>query len=424
MTARLPRETGTHGVAPHVLFFGFYNILYFLPLLLVFLWGYAGCGAAEAVSMDGPTMVRVTWIYLAGFLGFLAGALLFSLLRAAQRTPITSWNPVGPSLRLSDRLIVALVAAIFLLSKIAIIPLGVYQEYTLTGELAGSGAWNFSMFCSETLALMSILVLFSRSRHNVRVFLVLGALNGINLLHGTRFLFIITVLAGALYSYTRGYLTLRRALILGPIALASLLVLAYVVFLSRSGASVEGAFSAARLLSPIVFESLFSQLSLVNLLRAPDLWSATGHAFNFVIDVMLNTMPRLVLPEKNGLLFFNRLAGISPLGAMNGYAAGLFYFGLFFPVLYLLLGFLASWLHMKAKTGPWWLILYAYFTADFLFRIMRDGYLIPVKMLINAIQIIGIVLLARLLFQEIRNGLRRAPQQAARPTSIPRDSTA
>jgi len=36
-------------------------------------------------------------------------------------------------------------------------------------------------------------------------------------------------------------------------------------------------------------------------------------------------------------------------------------------------------------------MIYVYFVCDFLFRIMRDGYLIPIKMIINTIVILVFV---------------------------------
>ncbi len=413
---RSARWFGSPAFAPHLLFFGFYNLIYFLPLFLVFLWGYGRGGAADMVAMDAPTMLIVTFIYLVGVAAFALGSLPLSLMRAGRRPGFGSANALLPQIRLSDKLAIVLVAIVFVISKIALIPLGVYQTYAFsTGEMTG-GVWTFSTFCSETMVLLGILALFSGSRHNVLMFTAIAALNGINLLHGSRIFFIVTVLAALLYACFRGYLTLRRALLYGPLAGMGVLVLAYVVFLSRSGASVEGAFSAARLVSPVVYESLFSQLSLVSLLRVPELWDATGHVLSFLSDVVVNSAPRVVLPDKDVLVYFSHFDFLSPVGGMNGYAAGLIYFGLFFPFFYFLLGFVASWLHMKALTGPWWFVLYAYFTADFLFRIMRDGYLIPIKMLINTLQLVVLFIAARALFRVVKKSLiagRGAPRLIA-----------
>ena len=36
-------------------------------------------------------------------------------------------------------------------------------------------------------------------------------------------------------------------------------------------------------------------------------------------------------------------------------------------------------------------MIYVYFVCDFLFRIMRDGYIIPIKMMVNTIVILALV---------------------------------
>jgi hypothetical protein len=70
-----------------------------------------------------------------------------------------------------------------------------------------------------------------------------------------------------IYAYIRGYLSIRRLVIAGPIASISLLGLTYFIFLVRSSVSVGGGLTAAKLLSPLVYESVFSQVSLVGTLK-------------------------------------------------------------------------------------------------------------------------------------------------------------
>lgn len=413
LAGRLP------AVPPHLLFFLLYNLLYFIPLFLVFLWGYRGGGAAAAVGMDTPTMRTVTELYVVGVLSFSLGGVPFALLgRNANRaggTGAGAGRIVRPALKLADKITIFVAAMVFLASAIALIPLGVYHAYAFsTGEMKG-GIWSFSMFCSESLVLLGVMSLCSSSRYNVLIFVLLALLNSVNLLHGTRIFFIVTVMSAVVYAYIRGYLSVRRLLIFGPLMGAAVLGLAYVVFLSRSGLSAKGAFTAARIVSPVVYESLFSQIPLVTLLREPGLWSLTGHPFHLLGDIVANLTPRPLLPEKDSLLFFNRYAAISPLGAMNGYAAGLIYFGVFYPLFYFALGLFGSWLYARARGGSWWLVLYTYFSADFVFRIMRDGYLIPIKMLVNATEAFIFLLALRVLFVEVKRRLAVERSGSAQP---------
>ncbi len=387
-------------IAPHTLFFGIYNALYYLPILLVFLWGYQEGGVESFVSFSTTTMVAITCIYFVGFFSFICGAKMTTALKALGPTHgIHYKRRPWIDIRLSDKFVIFLMVLCFLASKIAIIPLGVYSTYAFdSGKMTG-GVWTFSTFCSEALLLISILVLFSSYKRRVPLFIFLSLINCVNLLHGTRIFFISTVLAAIIYAYVIGHLSIRRMLIVGPITFTLLLGLTYVVFLLRSSVSLEGGLTAERLLSPLVYESVFSQISLVGAANAPKVWGTLYSGLYFISDALINSMPRLLLPDKDALLYIDKYAYLSPLGGFNGYAQGLIYFGLFFPVFYFIVGFFASFLYQKAKSSGWWLVIYIYFTADFLFRIMRDGYLIPIKGMINCLEILCILVVLRKLFR-------------------------
>lgn len=401
--AVLPIETS---LQPHILFFGIYNAIYYVPLLLAFVWGYGEGGVDTFTGFSQQKMIEITYIYMTGLLAFILGANLTSALQViAPKTSITYEYKPWLKIELSDKLAVFFIVACFLASKIAIIPLGVYRVYAFdSGQMSG-GLWSFSTFCSEALLFIAILVLFSNHKRRFLVFSFLSLVNCINLLHGTRIFFISTVLAATIYAYIRGHLPIRRVLIVGPIAFVFLLGITYSIFLARSSISAGGSLTAAKLLSPLVYESVFSQISLVGTLNNSGIWNATGSGIHFGMDALLNAMPRFLVPDKESMLYIDSFNHLSPLGGFSGYAQGLIYFGLFFPVFYFLIGFFASFLYRKAKSNGWWLIIYIYFTADFLFRINRDGYLIPIKGLINCIQIVFILIIWRKLFQKPSIGL-------------------
>jgi len=261
-------------------------------------------------------------------------------------------------------------------------------------------------------------VLFSRVRRNVMWFLVLTAVNGINLLHGTRIFLMIACVTFGFYLYTRRGLTWKR----GIVGFGCVLALGYLVFLLRSHAIVdESSFSWLRVISPIMYEGVFSQLSLIEAVRHPELWNTWGSVHNFFLDVWYFVIPRILLPTKDKLLFIDRFTDLSPLGAFSGYAQGLIYFGLLCPIFYFVLGFVASWMVGRARRSQFWSLIYAYFVSDFLFRIMRDGYIIPVKMLVNAMMILLFVTGFGYLIQELAI-LRPEQRMAASPqlTNCPR----
>jgi hypothetical protein len=395
---QLVRKVTSHRlpVAPHILFFLLYNLIYFLPMLLVYFLGYSEGGAEDVIGMGTTTMLRISGLYLTGFVSFLVGTRVSRFIGYGLGVKFNpTWNPSWLQLTPSEGIFSVLLIAAFLLSKISLIPLGVYSEYAFDADSMGGPFWTFSMFCSEIMLFLAMIMLFSKSKYNKHWFFVLSALNGINLLHGTRVFFIVTVMAFGLYIYVRGYLPIRRILIFGPLAFLCVLIVTYLIYLFRESASLSGAFSPAKLLSPIIYESLFSQFCLITISNNPTIISAYGNTLHFFADVITFTVPRILYPEKADALYSARFDYLQPKGGFNGYAMGLIYFGIFFPIFYFLLGMFGTWLYEKAKTSRWGLILYAYFTADFLFRINRDGYLIPMKMIINVVQVIMLLYISR-----------------------------
>jgi hypothetical protein len=400
-------------IAPHLLFFWIFNLIYFLPILVVYLSGYVDSGAADAIALlDAQTLRAMSTIYAEGIVAFTVGSMMFSLFHGATSKARPRAEPY-PALHygIAVQMAVVLIAGLFICTKAALAPLGVYHAYAAeTGAMTG-GIWSFSMFCAECVVLASIFILYSDSKRNVLGFVLLSAINGINLLHGTRIIFIVNVLTTALYFYMRGKLSLKRMLVLGPAMFVIVLAMTYAVFLSREGLSLDGELSFARTLSPIVYESIFSQLSLGNVIKSPDVLNSTGALPNFLIDVIASTTPRILLPDKDTMPYITKFAYMSPMGALNGYAAGAIYFGVFWPLFYLCLGGFASWLYSKAKTNAHWLILYVYFSSDVLFRFMRDGYLIPLKIFID----MSGVLIVLFVFESLIRGLSEQLSHATNP---------
>ena len=376
-------------MAPHSWIFLAFNVVYLLPLLGVLLFNYSEGGTITAADLDPETAAKIAWIFVLGCCAFLCGSRLdLSRMWAAVDTP-------GRGLRLFSVawpfwMACSLLVAALLVSKVLLIPAGVYSEYAFDTENMTGGAWSFSMFCAESVLFLSIAALFSRSRRNVLWFWVLTALNGVNLLHGTRIFAMIAGVVFCFYLYLRGKFSLRLALL----AAGSSLAIGYLIFLTRSNIGVDDeTFSVARVISPFMYEGVFSQISLIQALHNPILWKSFGSPLNFFIDAFYFVTPRVLLPQKDALMFMDRFSDLSPLGAFSGYAQGLLYFGLAFPVFYFMLGSVAAWLFRRAKNSSFWSVLYVYFACDVLFRVMRDGYIIPVKMFINSLIILACVAL-------------------------------
>lgn len=281
-----------------------------------------------------------------------------------------------------------------------------------------NSVWSFSMFCSECILLLSILALFSRARHNVRWFLAFSLLNAVNLLHGTRIFFMIAGLAFCFYGFVRRKLNWRLLLAAG----VGVVAVGYVVFLTRSNEQVDtDSFSFARVISPIMFESIFSQLGLFEVVRNPHIWDAFGSPANLLLDAVYFLVPRFMLPGKDQMLFLDRFNGLNPLGAFSGYAQGLIYLGFLFPLFYFVLGRIASWLFRQSKSSSLWTVAYVYFICDFLFRVMRDGYIIPIKMMIDGLIILATI---KLFSRGTSPSDSTASRVSAGPGPIPRQGLA
>jgi len=140
-----------------------------------------------------------------------------------------------------------------------------------------------------------------------------------------------------------------------------------------------------------MYESIFSQLSLFEAVRSPQLWDTFGSPHNLVLDAFYFLIPRILLPDKDQMLFIDRFGDLSPLGAFSGYAQGLIYLGVLFPIFYFILGRMAGWLFRQAESNSFWTVGYIYFVCDSLFRIMRDGYIIPIKMMMNGVTILALM---------------------------------
>jgi oligosaccharide repeat unit polymerase len=377
------------------------------------LFSYSEGGASKAADLDFEVTRKITYIYFLGTFAFVCGSKLSPFFGWVTTRHVTQTALRLFRLNMGFRMLCWGTVGLFVLSKVLLRGRGVYSDYAFdTGSMIG-GVWSFSMFCSESLLLLSIVVLFSNAKRNVLWFLILTGINGINLLHGTRIFFVIAGITLCFYLYVRGRLTFKIAIL----AFGCLLLVGYLIFLSRSQVEVDDqTFSFTRIISPIMFEGIFSQLSLIETIRHPEMWSLSGSPHHFFLDALYFVTPRFLLPGKDQLLFTDRFADLSPLGAFSGYAQGLIYFGILFPFFYFVLGIIAGWLQRHAKHSQFWSVIYVYFVCDFLFRIMRDGYVMPVKMLLNALVILLVVSCLRLpqmhlkLACSLPQHLRRSPQ--------------
>src|SRR5262249_18020469 len=163
------------------------NLLYFLPILIVELFDYSEGGVSETADVNLQLVGKLAATYALGTLAFLLGSKLSSSL--GERLRIR--KRIARSMKLFDVnapfwIICILLVGLLLLTKWLLIPSGVYVEYAFSTGNMESSLWTFSMFCSEAVLFLSIVLLFSNTRANIWWFALLSLVNGINLLHGTR----------------------------------------------------------------------------------------------------------------------------------------------------------------------------------------------------------------------------------------------
>jgi hypothetical protein len=377
-------------IAPHNLLFPLYATIYFFPLWLVGRSGF-GAGMLGQTGADANALMgRIAALYAAGTASFLLGSgsasfVAWMLGAARSRTPRLALVRIYQV----DKIVLAFLVCAFLASKLLLVPLGVYSAYAFDTNMMDSPVWSASMFFSEMLVFASLLALFSGLRHNVLVFCGLTLLSGVNLLHGTRNFFVTAMIAAMLYGYLRKRMSLPKMAAYGAGAFCFAVFLAYLVYLNRQHAAFSD-FSLISILSPITFESVFAQISLVNVLSHPSMVDALGHPLRFLGDVLIFASPRALIGDKEELLWAHQFAPLSPLGGFSGFAMGLLYFGYLLPAAYFLLGLAAGMLRRLSNTSAG-AAMYVYFCCDFLYRIQRDGYVIPAKMCLDNMIVLGLL---------------------------------
>ncbi len=393
----------------HAKFFLLFNALYFVPLFALAVSGIEQSGIGD-ISHSRAVLPQIIAVYALGVTAFLFGSTLHGMVSAALGRKAANVEVAQRRIRwnigLPEKLTTGVIVAIYLLFKILLIPLGVYQSYAFDQGSMTGGVWTSSMALSEALLLIALIFLFSEEKHNVAWYLILSAINSINLLHGSRIFFIVSVLGLLFYFYQKKKVTLVTL----AITATAVILLSYLVFVLRSHIdAADTSFDLIHVTFPIVAESVFSQLSLIEVLRQ-HLWTPAGHLLWFYADVVSFVIPRALFPDKDSFQFIARYDSLSPLGAFSGYAQGLLYLGFFFPAFYFVLGLTADWLRRRALSNAYWMVLYAYFTSDFLFRVMRDGYIIPIKMLLDAVILACAMIIISKLFVYLPKQQYAAPE--------------
>jgi hypothetical protein len=173
----------------------------------------------------------------------------------------------------------------------------------------------------------------------------------------------------------------------------------------RSNIQFSGeSFSLEKIISPIIYESVFSQISLLRTLEY-DLIDKEIEVFRLFTDTLIFVTPRFIIPEKDSLMLLNELHRkgyvLCPLGGWNGYSAAIVYLGYLFPFFYFLLGMFTAFLSRISVYSRYFEIIYIYFVADILWRFTRDGLIIPSKIMLNNFIMLALLCILSNMFKPI-----------------------
>jgi oligosaccharide repeat unit polymerase len=382
---------------PHSLFFILYNLVYLLPLLSYQSMEYSE-GDIDKLNFPWAILIQVAIVYIIGTTSFLIGAefpRLFSM-KKVSRNILT--DNIESILSPQFKILLALSVLIYLATKVALNSVGVYEIYSFDAGTQVGGIWSFSGSMSEILVFLTGVILVSNDKDKKKMVLFMYLIVAINLLHGTRIFTLVLTLMIALHFFLKKRLKLSE-FIFYSIPLSTFgLISAYLVFLYRSRVDLNTTdyFTVSKVFAPLVYESLFTQMSLVNLLK-DDNWPREGVISSFFIDLFTFTLPRFFSPGKDADLITSAYRGLSPAGGFSGYACGLIYFGFFFFIFYFSLGLFSTFMYKQSEKSRIYSVLYIYLVGVILFRIIRDGYMIPLKALITAPVIILLLLFLRIL---------------------------
>ena len=396
--ASIPRKPATKRIfLPHVWVFTLVNAGYCLPVLLSYVLEFKEGGVAETLDVSKAEIDRFGLVYLFAVLAFYFGAFIVSRLpfyshRPRDRRSYPLWSGDAPG---GLYVVTSFLCIAVIISKVLLIPTGVYSVYAFDGDLMGGGVWTISMFFSESLLIMIFAMLAANHRITSPWFYVPFIALSSNLLHGTRIFDVAAVMGTILfYAITRGFK--RRQLVQVAFGLILVFVALYVAFAARTDYQYsEDATGLTVALSPVVYEAVFSQMSLIRFLELGNV-SLIGHPLTFLSDAISFVTPRFINPDKDAGALIQSYADLSPLGAFSGHAAGFIYFGYSIFFVYFLLGCFGSWLQIRARQSTAMFVVYVYFAGDILFRLMRDGMIYPVKYFSNSLVVL---LLAVVIFR-------------------------
>lgn len=364
---------------PHTLLFLLYNLVYILPVLYVHIWGFSQGGVEQIFNNDANVLSSMIVFYAVALFFYIAGS---SLLGFGVRCKSIDWQ-INFKLPIVIKVLFFAVVLALVVSKILLYPEGVYSAYAFDSGGMSSRVWNISMGLSELGVLIFTICLATKNtRFALMTFLVVS----LNLLHGTRIFTLILILIGVFYFVIVNKKISKFRLLIYLGAFFLLVVIAFLlVFIIRSNVSVNN-INFDLLVSPVVYESLFNQISFIRMLGLLHQGMVSFAPHMLFADAAIFTLPSFSIDDKAMLMYINNFGELSPLGGLSGYASAIIYFSNFYFIWYFFLGGVSSLLLRATYSVNFPImtrVIYIYFVCDTLFRFNRDPWFIVIKMLAN-----------------------------------------
>lgn len=382
---------------PHNLLFLIYNFVYIAPVVYVYFFGFSVGGADKAIKLSTNTISDMLFFYSVAVASFYLGSFLSSfLIKLKIKKSVFCCDIFKYKTTKFQSFVFLFFCLVFIIFKVLLYREGVYSYYAFDSGAMTSKIWTVSMGLSELMIIFFIFFLLTENKYKA---LLSFLLISINLLHGTRiFTLICCLVIFFYYVFHKKKIYGVKLFFFGIISFFIVLIIFYGIFLYRIGSlNTISNFSLELIVSPIVYESIFNQISFVRMLDFIDLGVVDFSPHMLLIDTLIFVTPNVFGDSKIDLMYVNKFGELSPLGGLSGYASSIIYFSNYYFVWYFLLGAILGLLFKASRTGHFHLLsktMYVYVVCDTLFRLHRDPYFMAGKMLINNFIILILFLLA------------------------------
>ncbi|RJP88856.1 O-antigen polymerase, partial [Salmonella enterica subsp. enterica serovar Schwarzengrund] len=244
---------------PHTFMFLIFNIVYMLPVAYVHFFGFSLGGVEEIFNGDPSMLADMMVFYVAVLFFYLAGS---ALLGFGIKNKNIQWI-IAFDLPVIVKILFSLVLFSIVLSKVLLYPEGVYSSYAFDSGAMASRVWNISMGLSE---LGIIIFTFCLVTKNIKFAVVTFLIVSLNLLHGTRIFTLILLLMIIFYIiFINKRISKLKLFIILSIFFSAIVISFLIIFIIRSNVSIDN-INIDLILSPIVYESLFNQISFMRML--------------------------------------------------------------------------------------------------------------------------------------------------------------